>query len=115
MNPTDRSGVIRFADAKAKIPSPTGERNVLVLKRGALDVKLTLPLPPNVQTPHAQDELYVVIRGRGVLVHGGRRDPFEPGDILFVAAGVEHHYEEFSNDFALWRIFYGAQGGELPQ
>ena len=36
------------------------------------------------------------------------------GDILFVAAGVEHHYEDFSDDLALWRIFYGRRGGEIP-
>lgn len=115
MNPSDRSGVIRLADAKAKIPTPTGERNVLVMKRGTLDIKLSLPLPPNAQTPHAQDELYVVLHGRGVLFHGGKRTPFETGDILFVAAGVEHHYEDFSSDLALWRIFYGREGGEIPQ
>ncbi|HTO56832.1 MAG TPA: cupin domain-containing protein [Pseudomonadales bacterium] len=108
------SGVIRFADAAANIPTPQGERATLVLKRGTLDVKLSIPVPPNVQTPHEQDELYVVVRGRGVLVHGDARDPFEAGDILFVAAGVEHRYEDFSNDLALWRIFYGVAGGEIP-
>lgn len=112
MNAIDRSGVIRLADAEARIPSPTGERSTLVLKRGTLDVRLSVPLPPNQQTPHEQDELYAVIRGHGVLVHGGRRDPFAAGDLLFVAAGLEHHYENFSDDLALWRIFYGAKGGE---
>lgn len=114
MNATDRSGVIRVAEAQARIPGPSGERAALVLQRGTLDVKLSLPLPPNRQTPHEQDEIYVIIRGRGVLVHGGKRDPFGPGDILFVAAGVEHHYEAFSDDLALWRIFYGSPGGEIP-
>ena len=66
MNATDRSGVIRFAEAQKGIPGPAGERSVLVLQRGTLDVKLALPVPPNQQTPHAQDEIYVVIRGRGV-------------------------------------------------
>jgi hypothetical protein len=33
---------------------------------------------------------------------------------LFVAAGAEHHYEDFSDDLALWRIFYGRRGGEIP-
>ena len=111
---TDRSGVIRFAEAQTAIPGPAGERATLVLKRGTLDVKLSLPVPPNQQTPHEQDEIYAVIRGRGVLVHGGREDAFGPGDLLFVAAGVEHHYKDFSADLALWRIFYGAQGGEVP-
>jgi len=114
MNATERSGVIQLGAAAARIPGPAGERNTLVLQRGTLDVKLVLPVPPNRQTPHAQDEIYVVIRGRGVLVHAGKREPFGPGDILFVAAGIEHHYEDFSEDLALWRIFYGALGGEVP-
>jgi len=114
VNSNLRSGVIRFADAAARIPTPAGERAVLVMKRGTADVMLSIPVPPNVQTPHQQDEIYVVVRGRGVLVHEGKRDPFEAGDLLFVAAGVEHHYDEFSNDLALWRIFYGATGGEIP-
>ena len=111
---TDRSGVIHLSQARAHVPGPAGERNTLVLHRGTLDVRLSLPVPPNVQTPHEQDELYAIISGRGVLVHEGKREPFEAGDLLFVAAGVEHHYEDFSDDLALWRIFYGAKGGELP-
>ena len=114
MNMTVRSGVIRFAEAQALIPDPAGGRSVLVLQRGTLDVKLSLPVPPNQQTPHAQDEIYVIIRGRGVLIHDGKRDAFESGDLLFVAAGIEHHYEDFTEDLALWRIFYGQRGGEIP-
>jgi uncharacterized protein YjlB len=49
-----------------------------------------------------------------VLLHDGLREPFETGDLLFVAAGVEHRFEDFSADFAVWRVFYGVQGGELP-
>jgi len=111
----ERSGVIRFREAQSGIPGPLGERSVLVLQRGTLDVRLSLPVPPNEQTPHLQDEIYVVVRGRGVLVHGGGRDSFESGDLLFVAAGTEHHYEDFSEDLALWRVFYGPSGGEIPR
>jgi mannose-6-phosphate isomerase-like protein (cupin superfamily) len=114
VNATDRSGVIRFAEAQEDIQGLTGERSVLVLQRGTLDIKLVLPVPPSPQTPHAQDEIYFVIRGRGVLVHDGKRDSFEVGDILFVAAQTEHHYENFTNDLALWRVFYGQRGGEVP-
>jgi hypothetical protein len=31
---------------------------------------------------------------------------------LFAAAGVEHRFENFSDDLALWVIFYGPEGGE---
>jgi mannose-6-phosphate isomerase-like protein (cupin superfamily) len=114
MDASDRGGVIRLVEAEARIPGPAGERAALVLQRGTLDIKLSIPIRPNQQTPHEQDELYVVIRGRGVLVHDDKRNRFHSGDILFVAAGVEHHYEDFSDDLALWRIFYGRRGGEIP-
>lgn len=114
MNTVVRSQVFRLMQVKASIPGPAGERSTLVLKQGTCDVKLAMPLPPNNQDPHTQDEIYVVVAGRGVLFHDGQREPFEAGDLLFVAAGVAHRFEDFSSDFAVWRVFYGAQGGELP-
>lgn len=115
MDDAMRSGVIRLAEYAVKVPTPEGERSVLALKRGTLDVRLSVPVPPNRQTPHERDELYAIIRGRGVLHHGDEVTPFDAGDLLFVAAGVEHHYADFSDDLALWRIFYGERGGELPE
>ena len=104
MSTSDRSCVIRAANT---------EIGATIFQHGTLDVKLTLPARPNVQTPHAQDELYIAVRGRGVLFHDGARDPFEPGDFLFVAAGVEHHFEDFGDDLPVWRVFYGPDGGEI--
>ena len=112
MSKIDRSRVIHLAEARRGIPGPAGEHAVLVLQHGTLDVKLSHPVRPNEQTPHEQDEAYVILRGRGVLLHGDARDPFEPGDLLFVAAGIEHRFEDFSDDLAVWRIFYGPSGGE---
>jgi mannose-6-phosphate isomerase-like protein (cupin superfamily) len=40
------------------------------------------------------------------------RHAFGPGDVLFVPAGVEHHFENFTDDLATWVIFYGPEGGE---
>ena len=108
-----RSKVFRLAQLQASIPGSAAERSLLVLKQGTCDVKLARPAPPNEQAPHTQDEIYVVVAGRGTLLHDGRREPFEAGDLLFVAAGVAHRFEDFSEDFAIWRVFYGAQGGEV--
>ena len=116
MNTDDRSCVIHLADAQASIPGPAGERAATLLRRGSLEVKLSSRPPrPNRQTPHAKDELYVIVQGRGTLFHDGKRDPFEPGDCLFVAAGTEHHFEDFSDDLAVWVLFFGPEGGEIPQ
>jgi mannose-6-phosphate isomerase-like protein (cupin superfamily) len=112
MSESDRSCVLRVAEARGRIPP--GEHAVSAFRRGPLDVALSIPLRPRAQTPHAQDEIYFVIRGRGVLLHDGKRDPFGSGDLLFVAAGVEHQIEDIAEDLAIWRVFFGPDGGEVP-
>jgi len=114
MTDAHRSRVIRLAEAQTGIPGPRGEHAVRVFQRGPLDVALSLPTRPSQQTPHPQDEIYFIVRGCGVLLHDGKRDPFGPGDLLFVAAGIEHQIEDLSDDFAMWRVFYGPPGGEVP-
>lgn len=111
MKEMERSRVIRLPDARGLIPGPAGEHAASLLRRGSLEVKLSCPVPPNVQAPHEQDEIYVIVRGRGVLVHDGRRDPCEAGDLAFVAAGTEHHFEDFTDDLAVWVVFFGPKGG----
>lgn len=114
MNDLARSGVIRLSQARSHIPGPAGEHAVSVLRRGTLELKLSFPVAPNVQAPHTQDELYFVIRGRGVLLHDGVRASFEAGDLMFVAAGTDHRFEDFTDDLAVWVVFYGPPGGEIP-
>ena len=113
MKKGDRSRVVHFAEAQVRIPGPAGEHAISLLRRGTLDVALSIPGTPIPQTPHTQDEVYVVVRGRGVLLHDGEREPFEKGDLLFVAAGIEHQFEDLSEGFAVWRVFYGPHGGEV--
>jgi hypothetical protein len=33
---------------------------------------------------------------------------------MFVAAGTPHRFEDYSEDLAVWVIFYGPSGGEVP-
>ncbi len=35
--------------------------------------------------------------------------------VLFVAAGVEHRFEDFGDDLLVWRVFYGPAGGEASR
>jgi hypothetical protein len=57
-----------------------------------------------------RDLLY---RSWPMLLHDGKRELFESSDLLFVAAGIEHQIEDISEDFAMWRLFYGPPGGEV--
>jgi mannose-6-phosphate isomerase-like protein (cupin superfamily) len=114
MAESERSCVIPLAEAQKRIPGAPGAHFATFMQRGTVRVLLSLPVSPNRQTPHAQDEVYVIVRGRGVLFHRGRRDPFEAGDFIFVAAGTEHWFEDFTEDLAVWVVFYGPSGGEVP-
>lgn len=115
MTKSVRSCVIRLTEARTQIPSADGAHSASFLQRGTLNVKLSMPVPPNQQTPHAQDELYIIISGSGFLFHDGKRDRFDAGDLIFVAAGTEHRFEDFSEDLSVWVVFYGPDVGEVPK
>jgi len=102
------------AEFLAKLPRPDGKRFVLAFEHGTLTIELYAPRGTDPQQPHTRDEGYVVVSGRGTFVHGDQRDPFEPGDFLFAPAGLPHRFEAFTDDLAVWVIFYGPEGGEQP-
>lgn len=95
-----------------RLPGSQGERFAQAFTRGTLSIELYAPRGHDPQTPHTQDEVYVIVRGQGKFYNDGVRHAFEPGDVLFVPAGIEHRFEDFSNDLLVWVIFYGPQGGE---
>ena len=84
------------------------------LERGTLELGYYAPNDPDTQQPHDQDELYFVTRGHGVFWRDGEEIGFGVGDALFVAAGVEHRFIDFSDDLELWVVFWGPSGGEAP-
>jgi len=59
----------------------------------------------DVQSPHEQDEFYVVLGGRGQFTAAEEQRPVEPGDIIFVPAGVDHHFHEVTEELQLAVIF----------
>ena len=84
----------------------------VLLENGSMELGFYKPIGNDEQSPHDQDEIYIVQTGHGDFVCGDERILFQPGDALFVAAGVDHRFTDFSDDFAAWVIFYGPAGGE---
>jgi len=78
-------------------------------EREDVSVVLYIPKDSDAQSPHARDELYVVLSGHGTFRRGKELVRFAPGDVLFVAAHVPHRFESFSGDFRTWAIFFGPQ------
>jgi len=103
---------IALQEALAKLPADDSKRFVTLFTHGSLSVELYAPRGVDPQKPHTQDEVYIVTTGHGEYVCEGVRQKFEPGDFLFAAAGESHWFERFSDDFAVWVLFYGPEGGE---
>jgi mannose-6-phosphate isomerase-like protein (cupin superfamily) len=97
---------------------PHGTPFVQALSSGSMRVELFAPtsaqLGADIQQPHAQDELYVVQRGSSGFWLDGQNFRVKAGDVLLVPAGKPHRFEDFSDDFVTWVVFYGPLGGETP-
>ncbi len=98
--------------AKAADHPPPAGTTATFLKRGSAVLKYYAPRGTDTQTPHEQDELYIIDRGRGWFVTPEARREVVPGDAIFIAAGAEHRFEDFNDDFGTWVVFYGPKGGE---
>jgi mannose-6-phosphate isomerase-like protein (cupin superfamily) len=85
----------------------------VVMKHGSMTIEYFAPQEVDTQTPHKQDEIYVIVKGHGTFYCNGKKASCKKGDVLFVPAGLEHYFENFSDDFATWVIFYGPDGGEI--
>lgn len=102
------------ANGLAELRKIADQKFVRLFRHGTLEVEYYQPEKVDLQQPHDRDEVYVVISGTGWFVNGETRHRFEPGQVLFVPAGVVHRFEDFTDDFATWVIFYGPLGGEAP-
>jgi gentisate 1,2-dioxygenase len=69
-------------------------------------------LPRNGVTTFIIIYSYVIASGSGTFYKEGAFWKFKSGDFIFVAAGAEHRFEDFTDDFATWVFFYGPIGGE---
>jgi mannose-6-phosphate isomerase-like protein (cupin superfamily) len=50
---------------------------------------------PDRQQPHADDEVYVVLEGRGTLDVEGTKTELREGNAIFVPAGADHRFSGY--------------------
>jgi len=62
------------------------------------------------QTPHSEDEIYVVTAGRAVFEAGADRAAVGPGSVIYVAAGEVHRFTEVTEDLAAVVLFAPPEG-----
>ena len=62
------------------------------------------------QSPHTEDEIYVVTAGRARMVATSGSAEVGPGTVIFVPAGEEHRCVDVTEDLALIVVFGPAEG-----
>ncbi len=108
---------VALADAFRAVPTADGKAFAQLFTHGSLALEIYAPREKDTQTPHTRDEVYIVAQGTGDFVcqdeqKNEQRVHCDRGDFLFAPAGVPHRFENFTDDFFTWVLFYGPEGGE---
>ena len=61
------------------------------------------------QSPHREDEMYYVVRGRARMRAGSEDQAVSDGSIIFVAAGVEHRFYDITEKLIVLVFFAPAE------
>jgi mannose-6-phosphate isomerase-like protein (cupin superfamily) len=77
-------------DASEMVRAPSGSLSVSASRRPAGSV--------DDQRPHAEDEVYYLIRGRAMFESDSGAVPVAAGSLVFVPAGAEHQFANITED-----------------
>ncbi len=92
-----------------KFTSPGGDPNHFVEQLRVADLSVgTYSIPAgglDDQSPHAQDEVYVVTSGSATLRAGSGSAALERGSVVYVPAGEDHRFTDVTEDLALLVLF----------
>jgi mannose-6-phosphate isomerase-like protein (cupin superfamily) len=95
-----------------KLPLPANEKwtegvwDLEPFEKRGVSLVFFAPRGIDHQTFHEEDEFYFIARGSGELIVEDERTPFTAGDVFFVEAHRTHHFDNFTDDFATWAIFF---------
>lgn len=106
---------LHIREALATLPGrdPENRHYEVLFLRGSAELLVYAPVKVDDQEIHDRDEFYFITSGTGKFFDGEKLIDVEPGTALFVAAGVEHRFVDFSDDLTMWVLFYGPTGGEM--
>jgi mannose-6-phosphate isomerase-like protein (cupin superfamily) len=89
----DASKAMDVAAVKRRLEAGNGGYEVVHSSPGLeVGVYVLVAPEPDRQQPHEDDELYVVLDGRGVLTVEGESIALAEGQAVFVPAGAEHQF-----------------------
>ena len=94
-------------DEVAQARADAGKDYLQFINEGTLSLGLYVLAAgaEDTQSPHAEDEIYYVVSGRGIVEVAGERRPIQPGSIVFVAREVPHLFVDIEEDLSLLVFF----------
>ena len=63
------------------------------------------------QSPHKEDEVYYVVRGKARMRVGTENRPVAAGSVIFVEAKLEHRFYDIVEELAVLVFFAPAESG----
>jgi mannose-6-phosphate isomerase-like protein (cupin superfamily) len=100
--PADGGGHVAHSfairEAQQRLSAGSGGYEIVHRSPGLeLGVYVLVAPEPDTQQPHADDEVYVVLEGRGTLEVEGQVFHVAEGDALFVEARAEHRFTGYES------------------
>jgi mannose-6-phosphate isomerase-like protein (cupin superfamily) len=85
----------------------SGKAYVQFINEGSLSLGLYVLAAGSTdpQTPHAEDEIYYVVAGRGAIEVAGERRRVQPGSIVFVAKEIDHRFVDIEENLSILIFF----------
>jgi mannose-6-phosphate isomerase-like protein (cupin superfamily) len=88
--------VFGVREAQERLVAAGGGYEIVHASTGLeLGVYVLVAPEPDRQQPHADDEVYIVLEGQGVLDVEGTPVAVAEGDAVFVEAGAEHRFSAY--------------------
>jgi len=101
---------LNIAEAE-KLREQSGKRYLEFLRVPAMSAGVyVLPAgSSDPQSPHQEDEMYYVVRGRARVRAGSEEQAVREGSVIFVAAGVEHRFFDITEELVVLVFFAPAE------
>ena len=109
--PVESFDVPSLEAARAEAQDRAGELYLEFLRRDSMSCGLYVlePGADDLQEPHQQDEVYVVVAGRARLSMADQDQPVGPGSVLFVARAVPHRFHDVTERLSVLVFFAPAE------
>ena len=94
-------------DTISQFRTQSGNPYLQFLNEGSLSLGLYVleAGSTDIQSPHAEDEVYYVVSGRATVEVSGERRPVQPGSMIYVAKDVDHRFVDIQEDLSLLVFF----------